>query len=119
MAGKKQRGRGEGSIYRRKDSRHVGQYDAGGKRRYVYGKSRAEVSKRLNAAIAERDKGIMFASENIALAAYLDMWLDSIRGTVREHLGSPRDKPQGTHKTCSLLQTRYAAQATGTVPLSA
>ncbi len=29
---------GEGSIYRRKDGRYVGQYEAEGKRRYVYGR---------------------------------------------------------------------------------
>lgn len=84
MAGRKRRGRGEGSIYRRKDGRYVGQYAANGKRRYVYGATRAEVSKRLTAAIAERDRGIVFDSENLSLADYLDMWLDSIRGTVRE-----------------------------------
>lgn len=84
MAGRKRRGKGEGSIYRRKDGRYVGQYDAGGKRRYVYGKTRAEVSKGLNAAIVQRDKGIVFDSENLTLADYLDLWLDAVRGTVRE-----------------------------------
>ncbi len=84
MAGRKRRGRGEGSIYRRKDGRYVGQYEADGKRRYVYGGTRAEVSKRLTAAMAERDKGLVFDAGNLTLARYLDLWLDSVRGTVRE-----------------------------------
>jgi hypothetical protein len=40
----RRRGRGEGSIYRSKDGRWVGQYEVGGKRRYVYGKTRKEVA---------------------------------------------------------------------------
>jgi hypothetical protein len=35
--GERRRGAGEGSIYRRKDGRWVGQYEVEGKRRYVYG----------------------------------------------------------------------------------
>lgn len=81
---KKRRGKGEGSIYRRGDGRWVGQYEANGKRRYVSGKTRAEVAKRLNAAIAERDKGFVFDAGNLTLTNYLDLWLDSVRGTVRE-----------------------------------
>ena len=38
------RGKGEGSIYRRKDGRWVGQYEVNGNRRYVYGQTRKEVS---------------------------------------------------------------------------
>jgi hypothetical protein len=40
----RRRGRGEESIYRRKDGRYVGQYEAAGKRRYIYGKTRAETA---------------------------------------------------------------------------
>ena len=59
MAGRR-RGRGEGSIYRRKDGRWVGQYEVNGKRRYVYGRTRKEVAEKLNRAIAERDAGLVF-----------------------------------------------------------
>jgi hypothetical protein len=40
----RRRVRGEGSIYRRKDGRYVGQYETPGKRRYIYGKTRAETA---------------------------------------------------------------------------
>ncbi len=73
MAGRR-RGRGESSIYRRKDGRWVGQYEVNGKRRYVYGRTRKEVAERLNKAIAERDAGLVFDAKNLALAEYLDRW---------------------------------------------
>jgi len=81
MAGRR-RGRGEGSIYRRKDGRSVGQYEVNGKRRYVYRRIRIEIAERLSKAIAERDAGLAFDSKNLSLAEYLDTWLDTIRGTL-------------------------------------
>jgi integrase len=58
------RGNGEGSIYRRKDGRWVGQYlvytAKGPKYRYIYGKTRADVSKRLTKAMADQDDGLVF-----------------------------------------------------------
>ena len=56
VAGRR-RGRGEGTIYRRKDGRWVGQYDVGGKRRYVYGKSRGEVAAQSVKAVADGNEG--------------------------------------------------------------
>ncbi len=40
----KRRGRGEGSIYRRKDGSWVAQYTVGDKRRYIYGKTKKDVA---------------------------------------------------------------------------
>jgi integrase len=62
----RRRGRGEGSIYRRKDGRWVGQYEAGGKRRYVYGKSRKEAAGKLARAVADENDGLIFDSEKIS-----------------------------------------------------
>ena len=70
MAGRR-RGRGEGSVNRRKDGRWVGQYEVNGKRRYVYGRTRKEVALRLNKAIAEREAGLSCHCENLTLAEYL------------------------------------------------
>jgi integrase len=80
----KRRSRGEGSIYRRKDGSWVAQYTAGDKRRYIYGKTRKDVAAKLSKAIAERDSGIVYDSENLRAAAYLERWLDAIRDTLRE-----------------------------------
>ena len=54
---RKRRGKGEGSLYLRKDSWWVGQYKVNGKRRYVSGKTRAEVAKKLTRAVADLHEG--------------------------------------------------------------
>jgi integrase len=84
----KKRGNGEGSIYRRKDGRWVGQYTiytaTGPKYRYLYGKTRAAVAEKLTKAMADRNGGLMFDAGNLTVGEYLDSWLsDSVRGTVR------------------------------------
>ena len=81
--GNGRRGRGEGSIYRRKDGRWVAQYEVGGKRRYIYGKTRKEVATKLTKAMAERDAGMVFDAGSLRLGDYLDGWLDSIKDTLR------------------------------------
>ena len=72
MAKKKQRGNGEGSIYRRRDGRWVGQYLVytvkGPKYRYLYGKTRAAVAEKLAKAIAERDGGLVFETGKLSVA---------------------------------------------------
>ena len=70
LVGNGKRGRGEGSIYRRKDGRWVGQYEVGGKRRYVYSKTRKEAAGRLAKAVADGNDGLIFDSENLTLAGY-------------------------------------------------
>jgi integrase len=84
----KKRGNGEGSIYRRKDGRWVGQYTiytaTGPKYRYLYGKTRAVVAEKLTKAMADRNGGLIFDAGNLTVGEYLDRWLsDSVRGTVR------------------------------------
>ena len=80
---RQRRGKGEGSIYRRKDGRWVGQYEVNGKRRYVSGTTRAEVAKNLTKAIAERDAGLVFDAEGLTVGEYLARWLDTVRDTVK------------------------------------
>ena len=58
MTGEKpRRPKGSGSIYTRKDGRIVGEYEANGKKRYVYGKTKKDVAAKLAKAIADRDAG--------------------------------------------------------------
>jgi integrase len=83
------RGNGEGSIYRRKDGRWVGQYTVqtadGPKYRYIYGKTRQTVAERLTKAMADRDGGLVFDAGNITVGEYLERWLsDFVRDTVKE-----------------------------------
>ena len=61
MAGR--RGHGEGSIYRRDDGRWCGQAVVGGKRRYVYGRTRRDVQSALRKLLAEGEQGLLPAPE--------------------------------------------------------
>ena len=84
------RGNGEGSIYRRKDGRWVGQYTVqtadGAKYCYIYGKTRQKVAEKLTKAMADRDGGLVFDAGTMTLGEYLDPWLsDSVRDTVRQN----------------------------------
>ena len=80
----KRRGNGEGSVYRRKDGRVVGEWvDANGKRRYISGRTKTAVRRKLRELLADRDKGIAYDSENLTVGDYLDRWLDAVKGSVR------------------------------------
>ena len=81
----KRRDNGEGSVYRRKDGRCVGEYeDANGKRRYISGKTKAEVRAKLRKLLADRDEGIAYDSENLTVGDYLDRWLGALEGSLRD-----------------------------------
>jgi integrase len=84
----KRRGNGEGSLYRRKDGLWVGQYKVktqhGVKTRYIYSKTRKDAAVKLSKAIAERDSGLVYDCGSMTVGEYLDQWLESIKGTIRE-----------------------------------
>jgi integrase len=103
---RKRRGKGEGSIYRRKDGRWAGQYEVGGKRRYVSGKTRAEVAKKLTKAIAERDAGFVFDAEGLTVGEYLTRWLDTVRGTVKDNTWSGHEINVRVHLSPALGSTK-------------
>lgn len=56
---------------------------SGEKKRYVSGKTRKDVATKLSKVVAERDSGLVYDSENLKVADYLDKWLDAIRDTLR------------------------------------
>src|SRR5215210_2474711 len=118
----KRRGNREGSVYRRGDGHVVGEYeDAKGKRRYVSGKTKAEVRTKLRKLLADRDKGIAYDSENLTLGGYLDRWLDAAKGSVRDrtwqrHEQVVRLAPKADHRRC---EARQAERPSGAVRLRA
>ena len=76
----RQRGaNGEGGVSRRKDgswmARYTVQTPAGRKRKVLYAKSQAEARRKLTEALANRDKGITYDSENLTVGEYLERWL--------------------------------------------
>src|SRR5215211_7235743 len=80
------RPKGEGSVYRRKDGRVVGEYvDANGRTRYITSKTKTkrEMQAILRKALEDRDKDIAYDSENLTVDGYLvNHWLVSIRDKV-------------------------------------
>src|SRR5215210_3983506 len=103
---RKRRGKGEGSIYRRKDGRWVGQYEVNGERRYLGGKTRTEVAKKLTKAIAERDAGLVFDAEGLTVGEYLTRWLDTVRGTVKDNTWSGHEINVRVHLSPALGSTK-------------
>jgi integrase len=85
------RANGEGTVYPRKNkagkiTSYRGAYiGPDGKRRYVSAKSKEDARRKLRAARADTDRGLLFDAENLKVGEYLDSWLaDSVRDTVRQ-----------------------------------
>src|SRR5215212_6277336 len=78
------RSRGEGSIYRRKDGMWVAQYEVAGKRRYLYGKTKKAVTDKLREKTSSIREGLDAEAEKMLLQEYLDRWLPTVKGTVKE-----------------------------------
>jgi integrase len=79
-------GNGEGTIVKRSDGRYMAalSFD-GGKRKFLYGKTRAEVARKLAEARRDRDKGLPIVhDERQTVEQYLMSWLQVVKSTVRE-----------------------------------
>ncbi len=78
------RGKGEGSIAKRSDGRWSA-YVTGlnGRRRYVYGKSRAEAARSLAAITQQRDSGLPLPTGRETVASFLAGWLEGRRSQLR------------------------------------
>lgn len=100
------RGNNEGSIYKRKDGRYCGQYFDGKKQRYIYGREKETVRVKLARSIADRDAGIVFDSENLTVAAYLEKWLESIELTISPRTYERREQIVRNHLSPPLGRTK-------------
>ena len=84
---RQRRGHGEGSIYRRPDGRWTATIDLGwqgGRRRrkFLYGKTRAEVAQKLAIALKAHRDGQVFGDERTTVEQFLRAWLRSIEPSV-------------------------------------
>lgn len=71
----------EGSVFQRADKKWCGKYkDAHGKWRYLYGKTKPEVRRKLRQALKDRDEGI--SPNKMTLGAFLESWLEDMRDVV-------------------------------------
>ena len=78
------RGNKEGTIYKRQDGRWSAQLTLpGGKRRTLYAKTREEVSRKLTAALRDREDGLPAPSERQSIAQFLNDWLETAKPTIR------------------------------------
>src|ERR1700737_2285207 len=76
----KRRGSGEGSIFRRSDGRWSGQISVNYQRRTVYGKTHADVVKKLSRLRVKAEQGKLTGTNRQTVGAFLDQWLtDSVR----------------------------------------
>lgn len=84
---KRKRGQGEGSIYKRKDGRWasvitVGKNpDGSQKRRFFYGKTRKEVSDKLNKALSDLRVGDYVEPTDLTVSDWLNTWLWDYKST--------------------------------------
>jgi integrase len=105
----KRRAKGEGSVYRRKDGRVVGEYeDANGRKRYITStrKTKQEMKAAVRKALEDRDKGIAYDSENLTVEKYLDRWLEAIRDNVRPGTFKPYEAIVRLHVKPTLGRTK-------------
>jgi integrase len=73
------RGNREGSIVRRKDGLWQGAVTLeDGTRKYLYGRSREEIRRKVGAALHAIDVGAMSESHGITVADFLDQWLGEV-----------------------------------------
>ncbi len=105
----KRREKDTGSVYERSNGRFIGEYDdAYGKRRYVSGKSKPEVRAKLRKLLADKEEGIAYDSENLAVGQYVERWLAAVQHTVR---------PSTHERYCQLLRL-HVVPTLGKVRLS-
>lgn len=77
------RSRGEGSIYRVANGTWRGAILVAGRRRYVSGRTRSEVSRRVAQVRDEAARGLTGAGKRTTVGEQLDVWLGAVRTRVR------------------------------------
>lgn len=88
MIKRRQRGRGEGSIYQRKDGRWVASIVLEDhSRKYYYGQTRKEVYEKLKNAQHEYEQGILATGRQQTIKQYLEYWLEDVH-KAKIRLGS-------------------------------
>src|SRR5215471_653347 len=104
------RGNGEGSIYQ--DGRGLWRASVSldnGKRKYLGGKTRQDVAKKLNAVLETHQKGLPLPGLRLSTTNYLTQWLEQ---TVK-----PSQKPLPYEKYDQVVKTHILPDI-GSVPLA-
>lgn len=78
------RGNAEGTIYKRKDGRWCAQVSLGrGRRKALYGATRADVAQKLTTATKQFQDGLPVPTEQLTVGAFITAWLDAVKSQVR------------------------------------
>lgn len=94
---------GEGTIRKRKNGTWEGQYVAGrdqkGKliRRSVYGKTQAEVSRKMTALTNDLNNGVYIAPDQITVAEWFELWISEYLGNVKSSTKAQYDYQKRIH----------------------
>lgn len=98
----------DGSIYQREsDGRWAGSFIVDGKRRYVYGSTRAEAKRKLEDAKRKAEQGLLVAASKQTLAEYLDYWLNTISKSIEATtVESYRNHTQRTRDVLGHIQVQ-------------
>lgn len=78
----RKRGNGEGTIYQKADGLWCAQALVAGRRRTIYGRTRAEVRNKLRTVLGDYDRGILPPSKRISLTEYIQRWIEEDAGTA-------------------------------------
>jgi integrase len=89
----------------------VGQYkflapDGTQKTRYIYAKTRKEAASKLSRALVERESGLVYYCGSMTVGEYLDRWLESTKGTVKERTWIRAEVDVRVHIKPALGKTR-------------
>lgn len=102
------RGNGEGSIGQLGDSRGLARTYINGRRKAYYGKTRAEVAKKLAVAIKAHAEGLAAPSDKQTFAQFVERWVETV---------SPSLRPKTARNYAQLLRA-HAAPAIGRIPMT-
>lgn len=78
------RANNEGSIYKRRDGRWAATISLDhGKRKYLYGRTRQDVGRKLTVVLKAKQDGLPIPGERQTVGQYLEGWLESARPSLR------------------------------------
>ena len=101
------RGNGEGSIGPLRDGRWLARATFDGRRKAFYGMTRAEVAKKLSAAIEAHRAGLPTPNDRQTFGQFVEKWIAAVTPTLRE---------QTAYNYAQLLR-QHAVPVIGRVPL--
>lgn len=86
--GQSKRGNNEGTIYQRKDGRWTSAVSLGGgrvsqKRKYLYGRTRQEVAKKLTEVMKSVQEGVPLPSDQLTVDVFAQEWLTAIKPAIK------------------------------------